>query len=121
IILYQGNNTGYLQGYLSQNGNNCAVYIGRDDICIDSGNYISLKGAKFIRAPTNSYGKPSICLMDRKAEQEQEAVYRQLDGWEMYIDNENDISYVMNPESVNKDEFQKAIEAGAAYRVLEKK
>lgn len=50
-------------------------------------------------------------------EQEQEAVYNELDGWTMYQDTANDISYVMDPKAVDKDEYQKAIDAGKEQHI----
>ncbi|KAF8924278.1 hypothetical protein BGZ47_004131, partial [Haplosporangium gracile] len=55
--------------------------------------------------------------MDLKAEQEQETVYGELHNWEMFHDAANDISYVMNPETVDKDEYQKAMDAGKEQHI----
>lgn len=66
-IHYQGNRFGNLEGYSSQREDHCAVYVTRDESCVDSGDYAAFTGAKFVRGPTNPCGEPSICLMDRKA------------------------------------------------------
>ncbi|KAF9904115.1 hypothetical protein EC991_003090 [Linnemannia zychae] len=53
--------------------------------------------------------------MNRKSDEELEELevaYKELDGWKMYQDTENDISYVMNPKTVNEAELQRAVDGG---------
>ena len=40
-----------------------------------------------------------------------------MNDWRMYHDAENDISYVMDPKTVDKDEQQKAIDTGKGQHI----
>lgn len=44
-------------------------------------------------------------------------MYNELNDWTMYHDTANDISYVMDPKAVDKDEYQKAIDAGKEQHI----
>lgn len=44
-------------------------------------------------------------------------MYDELNNWTMFHDAANDISYVMNPETVDKAEYQKAVDAGKGQHI----
>ncbi|KAG0248518.1 hypothetical protein BG011_010184 [Mortierella polycephala] len=55
--------------------------------------------------------------MADKTEQEQDAAFREIDDWKFFLDPESDTLYLMNPDTVDKDEYQKAKDGGTDMEI----
>ncbi|KAF9918524.1 hypothetical protein FBU30_000145, partial [Linnemannia zychae] len=121
-IQYRGFLSGALEGYSLKERDYCGNFITRGyENCVDSGETTRFTGAKFRKEPTNPCGKPSICLMNKKSAEEMESMsreaFRHVDGWVMYEDVKSDISYLIDPKTIEQVEYQKVVEGDEAQRL----